>query len=30
MIDKLRAVLTDWLSVTDKEVEQEYRGATTR
>ena len=24
-IDKLRAVLTDWLSVTDKEVEQEYR-----
>ena len=25
MIDKLQAVLTDWLSVTDKEVEQEYR-----
>ena len=25
MIEKLRAALTDWLSVTDKELEQEYR-----
>ena len=25
VLDKLRAVLTDWLSVTDKELEQEYR-----
>ena len=25
VVDKLRAVLTDWLSVTDKELEQEYR-----
>jgi peptidyl-prolyl cis-trans isomerase D len=25
VVDKLRAVLTDWVAVTDKEVEQEYR-----
>jgi peptidyl-prolyl cis-trans isomerase D len=25
LIDKLRTALTDWLSVTDKELEQEYR-----
>jgi peptidyl-prolyl cis-trans isomerase D len=25
VLDKLRAVLTNWLSVTDKELEQEYR-----
>ena len=25
MLDKLRAVLTDWLSMTDKELETEYR-----
>jgi peptidyl-prolyl cis-trans isomerase D len=25
MIDKLRSALTDWMSVTDKELEQEYR-----
>jgi hypothetical protein len=25
VLDKLRAVLTDWLSVTDKELEAEYR-----
>jgi peptidyl-prolyl cis-trans isomerase D len=25
VLDKLRAVLTDWLSITDKELEQEYR-----
>ena len=30
IVDKLRAALTDWMAVSDNELESEYRSATRR
>ena len=30
VVDKLRAALTDWMAVSDSELEREYRSATRR